>query len=74
MFAAGEQGLWSYIQQLEERMKSLSEEVAAGRRSEAALLERVGNCERREATLTAEVAQLRQQLGVPASDNAPARP
>ncbi|RKU41663.1 hypothetical protein DL546_003585 [Coniochaeta pulveracea] len=74
MFASGEQGLWSYIQQLEDRMKALSDEVAAGKKTEAELLDRVGNCERREVALTAEVAQLRQQLGMPASDNAPARP
>ncbi|KAH8910700.1 hypothetical protein BR93DRAFT_943039 [Coniochaeta sp. PMI_546] len=64
LFASGEQGLWTYIHSLEEKVKSLGEELASVKKVESQLLEKVGQFERKESTLSNEVALLRQQLGL----------
>lgn len=63
VFASGEQGLWTYIHTLEEKVKSLGEELASVKRVESQLVEKVVEFERKESTLSNEVALLRQQLG-----------
>jgi hypothetical protein len=72
MFASGEQGLWSYIHTLEEKVKSMGEELAAVKKTEAELLDKVGDFAKNNANLSDEVAHLRQQLGIPA-DSVPAQ-
>ncbi|KAH8885150.1 hypothetical protein GQ53DRAFT_601604, partial [Thozetella sp. PMI_491] len=68
LFASGEQGVWSYVQHLDETIKALSAEVEAGRRTEAQLTERVAAAERRVDALVSEVESLRQQLGGAAAE------
>jgi hypothetical protein len=62
LFASGEQGLWAYIHSLEEKVKTLGEELASVKRVESQLLDKVGEFERRDAERSHEVALLRQQL------------
>ncbi|OIW35346.1 hypothetical protein CONLIGDRAFT_567954 [Coniochaeta ligniaria NRRL 30616] len=63
LFASGEQGLWTYIHTLEDKVKSLGEELASVKKVESQLLDKVVEFERKESTLSNEVALLRQQLG-----------
>jgi hypothetical protein len=64
LFASGEQGLWTYIHTLEDKVKTLGEELASVKRVETQLLEKAVEFERKEAALSNEVALLRQQLGI----------
>ncbi|KAJ9149622.1 Transcriptional regulator prz1 [Coniochaeta hoffmannii] len=71
LFASGEQGLWTYIHSLEEKVKSLGEELASVKKVESQLLDKVGEFERRDAERSNEVAVLRQQLGMRAEGEQP---
>ena len=65
LFAAGEQGMWAYLQHLDEKVKSLTAEVDAGKRTEAQLMDKVSATERQVSNLTAEVEQLRKLVAPP---------
>ncbi|KAB5563579.1 hypothetical protein GE09DRAFT_1030079 [Coniochaeta sp. 2T2.1] len=73
LFASGEQGLWTYIHSLEEKVKSLGDELASVKRVEAELFEKVGQLEHNESALSNEVALLRQQLASRAEGAQPAQ-
>lgn len=55
LFAAGETGLWAYIQSMEEKVRQLTDEMAVTKGT-------VANLERNETALTSEIVALRQQL------------
>jgi hypothetical protein len=63
LFASGEQGLWTYIHSLEEKVKSLGDELASVKKVASQLLDKVGEFERKDAARSNEVALLRQRLG-----------
>lgn len=73
LFASGEQGLWTYIHSLEQKVKSLGDELASVKKVESQLLDKVGAFERDKSALSDEIALLRQQLGSRA-EGEPARP
>lgn len=62
LFAAGETGLWAYIQSMEDKVRQLTDEMAATKGTETQLAEKVANLERNETALTSEIVALRQQL------------
>jgi len=55
LFASGEQGLWSYIQTLEDKVKQLTDRILTMEKTETTREAQVGY-------LTSEVASLRKQL------------
>jgi len=76
MFAAGETGLWNYVQHLESKLKQLVEQVETNHRHQTQLMERLGSQEQHIVALTDEVAALRQQLLAPGpqQEEAPTEP
>ena len=48
LFASGEQGLWTYIHSLEQKVKTLGEELASVKKVESQLLDKVGEFEKKE--------------------------
>ncbi|KAK3936071.1 transcriptional regulator prz1 [Diplogelasinospora grovesii] len=66
LFAAGEPGVWAYLQHLDAQVKVLLAEVDRGKRTEAQLMEKFTQHERLVSALTNEVAALRNQLSAPA--------
>lgn len=61
LFASGEPGLWMYIQTMEDKVRQLTDEISAMKRTETQLMEKVATLEKNETTLTAEIVALRQQ-------------
>jgi Mg2+ and Co2+ transporter CorA len=62
MFAQGEQGLWSYIQQLEEKLKDHIEWRVIAEANSKDLSLRLARVERHNAELADEVGSLRRAI------------
>lgn len=68
-FTAGpDPGLWAYCQHLDSKVKTLISQIEAEARSKAQLIEKLSAHDQHIASLTAEVAALRQQLAGSQSD------
>ncbi|KAK3693818.1 hypothetical protein B0T22DRAFT_496471 [Podospora appendiculata] len=72
LFATGDQGVWAYVQHLDDKVKHLMAEVEAGNRDRTQLIEKLSAQEQHVADLTTEVAALRQQLSTPQRLEVPA--
>lgn len=62
MFSQGEQGLWSYIQQLEEKVKDQIEWRATAEANSKDLSLRLARVERHNAELADEISSLRRAI------------
>ncbi|KAI3397596.1 hypothetical protein diail_10568 [Diaporthe ilicicola] len=62
LFAQGEQGMWAYIQQLEEKVKDQNEWRATAEANSKDLSLRLAKVERHNAELTDEVSNLRRAI------------
>ncbi|KAK3335511.1 hypothetical protein B0T19DRAFT_447141 [Cercophora scortea] len=72
LFATSDQGVWAYVQHLDNKVKHLMAEVEAGNRDRTQLIEKLSAQEQHVAELTTEVAALRQQLSTSQGLEAPA--
>jgi hypothetical protein len=71
LFASGDSGVWAYLQDMDEKLKSLTAEVEAGKRNETHIMEKLTASELRVSALTVEVEALRRQLSGPHESPAP---